>query len=506
MLAGFTVTHRGISDRHSDEGRIAIAHEAPLNPLWSEYGVRFDGATDDTAAWNKLITAITGVQGAEIYVPPVGTSIVSQLTFPINSTDLVVRGGGSRNSGGSCRLLSHYAGSGAVVTFNAATGLRWSGCSVYNDSASFTGKLVDLSRGAGSKDTTQFKIEDCRLNAVAQAASTVRLLQLTKATIGRIEGVFFNGGGYGIEGLTTAGDYCNSVTVADGCLFQNQDTIPIHNLGSICRVQDATFEPLRSGAAGAYLQDSTLPFAGTLLWLGNWTGDSNGTGTWVTFCGDTLISLSDFESCAQAILLNQEVRLLAVGGWMNLGTGFAINFNGQRCRSFQNLGMHGGPNMYTGASISLGAGGGMVSGVPAVQVVKTGTQAITTAATTAMAWDAENFDTLGASVQWAAGSSTRLTAQAPGVYRLSASVVFAANATGERAVWFRKNGATFLPGLRVPATAANATATAAATTVILNASDYVECFVYQNSGGNLNVQVNDAQTSIPTAFGMEKIG
>jgi len=341
LAANWTLLVPGVTDSSAPAGKASfdygVIRAAPLNPMWAEYagGVKFDGATDDTAAWTALFAALNA-RGVEIYIPPAGTSIISQLVVPINSVDITIRGGGSQNgNNGSCRLLSSYAGAGPVLAAQAATGLRLSGFQIQNNAAAFTGELVDLSRAAGTQDTAQFELRDMRLQAVAQAGSSARLLQLTKATVGLLEGVYGYGGAYAVEGRAAVGDYCNTVTVGDKCYFNGQDLAALHNLGNACRVKGVTFEPLRSGAAGAYLQDPTLPGQG-LLWLGNWTGDSTITGSWIIYNGDVLTVLGgSLDTAVDGIKLNGPTNGLLVDGvrFNNLTNG--VNLNAQALTGFE---------------------------------------------------------------------------------------------------------------------------------------------------------------------------
>lgn len=478
---------------------------APLNPV--QFGAKFDGVTDDTGAWTAMFAALPA-KGAEIYVPPLGTSLITQIVLPINSIDLAVRGGGSKHGGGpSCRLLSSYAGSGAVVQANGARGLRWEGVSIENSSATFTGKVLDISRGAGTGDTTLFTVKNCNLKAVAQAASAANLLQLTKATIGEIEDVYFLGGKYGVEGLTVGGDYCNAITVGKDCLFSQQDTSPIHNLGDQCRVRDATFEPLRSGAAGMYLQDAALP-AGVILLDANWTGDVSAGGTWIVFNGIRLdVVRGALNGGAIGIQLNGTTRALAVATHFS-GITTAIDLNGQTVNVFDPRGTSFADTMttpVTAGATGVGQGGaGYYSALDAAQVVTNTTHALTSAANTAVAFDAANYQT-NKPANWTAGTPTQLVARIPGLHRIYATVVFDASAAGERAVWFKLNNTTFLPGHKLPADASGnlKTVVQAATSRFLNVGDFIECYALQNSGGSLNVLVSDSTTGIPTTFGME---
>jgi hypothetical protein len=117
-------------------------------------------------------------------------------------------------------------------------------------------------------------------------------------------------------------------------------------------------------------------------------------------------------------------------------------------------------------------------------VYKTSTQAITTATTTTITWDAEVFDTNGFHDNSTNNSRMTIPAGYAGKYLVTATISWGASATGYRIGEIYKNGAT-----------ANFTWSGAmqgyyvvGLTTILNlaVSDYLEIKGYQNSGGNLN--------------------
>lgn len=122
--------------------------------------------------------------------------------------------------------------------------------------------------------------------------------------------------------------------------------------------------------------------------------------------------------------------------------------------------------------------------VPAASVERTTTQSIGTGSATAVSFGAELFDHGGC---WVIGSPTRLTAPVAGVYSVSAAVEFAANATGNRQVHIYTNGSEH-SRITVPSVGAGlATRVSHNAIVQLAAAEYVEVFVFQDSGGNLNI-------------------
>jgi len=132
-------------------------------------------------------------------------------------------------------------------------------------------------------------------------------------------------------------------------------------------------------------------------------------------------------------------------------------------------------------------------------------QSINNGTFTAVVYDAEDFDT--DSMHDNSTNNTRITVPSTGLYLITATVSFAANATGERVVTFRVNGNT---GHRIGYQVTNGSTTLNAqitTTTILNltAADYVEVFAYQLSGGALNLVSDNALNGL-SVFSVARIG
>lgn len=112
---------------------------------------------------------------------------------------------------------------------------------------------------------------------------------------------------------------------------------------------------------------------------------------------------------------------------------------------------------------------------------------------TTVSWDVEEYDQGG---WWAAGSPTRLTVPA-GVSRVlfAFSARFAANGTGLRNAYVRKNGGTSYPGYTrqtvKPDSITDFTSTATSPVIDVSPGDYFELIVWQNSGGSLNLSGTD---------------
>jgi hypothetical protein len=126
-----------------------------------------------------------------------------------------------------------------------------------------------------------------------------------------------------------------------------------------------------------------------------------------------------------------------------------------------------------------------------VKVTKSANQTLTTATTTLLTWDTETWDSNG--LHSTAVNTDRLTCVTAGRYLVIAHIVFAVDAggAGYRAleVWKNSSAGTWIAGDTVPSPG---TATYSVLNVVaevsLTATDYVSCYGYQNSGGNLDVR------------------
>lgn len=123
------------------------------------------------------------------------------------------------------------------------------------------------------------------------------------------------------------------------------------------------------------------------------------------------------------------------------------------------------------------------------RVRRTTAQTIGDAAWTALQW-AETTSFEEGDV-WQSGANTRLTAPKPGVYFVQAVVRFAANSTGVRGLRVQEGGATVIGTVQQnSAGASEATYLQLALPYALDKDDYVEIEVFQDSGGNLDIEAS----------------
>ncbi len=120
-------------------------------------------------------------------------------------------------------------------------------------------------------------------------------------------------------------------------------------------------------------------------------------------------------------------------------------------------------------------------------------QAITTVTATALSLNQERYDT--DTMHDTVTNNSRMTIQTAGKYLLVGNVRWAANDTGYRQTYFYLNATTNIGASRIQAvTGTQITIQTISTIYDFSASDYIELYVIQNSGGNLNVDTNGNYT------------
>lgn len=139
---------------------------------------------------------------------------------------------------------------------------------------------------------------------------------------------------------------------------------------------------------------------------------------------------------------------------------------------------------------------GDTSGKPSCRVYNSANIALTTGVITVLTFDSETWDNGGCHSTSSNTSRITIPSGSSGLWDIGATVQFAANATGSRAVSFIINGGAN-PLARHEITvngAGNDTSINISTTWLFAVGDYIECTAFQSSGGNLNV-VRAAESS-----------
>jgi hypothetical protein len=111
-----------------------------------------------------------------------------------------------------------------------------------------------------------------------------------------------------------------------------------------------------------------------------------------------------------------------------------------------------------------------------------------------LTFDSERYDNGG--LHSTSANTGRLTATITGLHQIGCHVEFASNITGSRYVGLKVNGATYVAfdERQAVTVAGRPTIVTVSTSYQLAAGDYVEVEVFQNSGGNLNVNASGNYT------------
>lgn len=146
-----------------------------------------------------------------------------------------------------------------------------------------------------------------------------------------------------------------------------------------------------------------------------------------------------------------------------------------------------------GCSVGPGVSSPFVNIGPSVcYVTGTAVQSIPNNAYTALNWDSNQVDNQG--LHSTATNTSNIYIKEAGTYRISAQLYFAANATGVRIARIQKNGSALnRTTVSVPVSSASVASTMHSS--IINSAvpgDYYSVEVYQNSGGALDHQNNEA--------------
>lgn len=143
------------------------------------------------------------------------------------------------------------------------------------------------------------------------------------------------------------------------------------------------------------------------------------------------------------------------------------------------------PDPATTDWVPMGYGASIQANVPTCRVYRTTAQSIPNIAWTALSFDAERWDT--DTLHDNATNPSYLTCRTAGKYLVTFTAGFALNATGVRGYCFRVNGGSLQGVAMANAMSGNAHYGGSTLIVDLAVGDFVECLVYQSSGGALTI-------------------
>lgn len=121
---------------------------------------------------------------------------------------------------------------------------------------------------------------------------------------------------------------------------------------------------------------------------------------------------------------------------------------------------------------------------PACRVYRTTAQTIANSSNTALAFNSERYDT--AAMHDNVTNNSRITIPTTGIYHVGGGIEWSATGAYTQAVFIIKNAATFLAQITAES-GAPLSRVNLSTTDKFNAGEFVELWVVQFSGGNLNI-------------------
>jgi hypothetical protein len=141
------------------------------------------------------------------------------------------------------------------------------------------------------------------------------------------------------------------------------------------------------------------------------------------------------------------------------------------------------PIVQSGATVKV-AVNALNTFAPAFSALTTSDVAASTATWTKVTYASERFDTNSNF------ASSRFTATVPGYYQINASAYFYPSVVGQCQIAIYKSGSSYLVGTISP-NSNQGPACAVSAVIQMLATEYLEIYVFQNSGGDLNFGSTD---------------
>jgi hypothetical protein len=134
------------------------------------------------------------------------------------------------------------------------------------------------------------------------------------------------------------------------------------------------------------------------------------------------------------------------------------------------------------------------SGFVGCSLWKNGNQSLANDTATALTFNEEEFDTDGFHSTSVDTSRITIPSGKAGKYLFLVVISWASNSSGERSVYFNKNGSIVARGVRSPTLSGNPCVIQSFAILDLVANDYIDAIAYQTSGGSLNVLGTQPET------------
>lgn len=304
----------------TQDSRIAVVQEAPLNVKDARFGALGNDSADDTAAftaWGNLL--LSAANGAEGIIPPGGYRMSA---FPsLNAKrSVTIRAAGGRSGGASeaTRLIKTGGGSGSFISAQSSFGIVIEDVAILHDTG-FTGTLVDFSNPSGF-DTAYGTLRNVTLSKTAAAARGATGLSLVKAISSNFDAVVFRDLNIGVRGRSVTADYSNIMNFR-GCTWLGIVTAPVINIGSNWGFDNATVQQLVNDNA-CFIKREPGFFSNGGYVHGAWMGDTipSSVGNWIEWAGNGFSIMGNtFGYCAIGVKAEDTTTAIGSRGLVIMG-------------------------------------------------------------------------------------------------------------------------------------------------------------------------------------------
>lgn len=162
------------------------------------------------------------------------------------------------------------------------------------------------------------------------------------------------------------------------------------------------------------------------------------------------------------------------------------------------------PSFIMVEDITYEVGGGVSGTQHAARVYLAGVKSVANNSQYIPVWDNDNFDV---GDLWNPAVPGRFTVPVGGIYLVGYTVAWAPNATGGRSMFLRKNGDGLHRAAQVNAPGSTQDPIYGNSIIMqMQAGDYVECVVLQNSGAALNMTGDNANKEGASSFWIARVG
>lgn len=263
-----------------------------VNPTTPDVVAPVPSGGDDAVALNALISALPAAGGR--IVLPRGSYTWNTTVNLDSKSNVTLRGAGGVTAGATGSTdITYTPASGAAISARSSIGIHIEDVALRYSNAAYGGNLIDFSHVTAS-DSSDFAVSRCFIGGGSSKLTAPSLIFLDKANSGVIEGCLFSGGLVAILGRLTDNTHYSNAHLIQNCSFVGFVTCHIRNPGDGWTIIGNTFENLvTSGgvlAGAGSLGWSAAAFTTRgLSYIGNWHGDANTTGTWVSVSSALLL-------------------------------------------------------------------------------------------------------------------------------------------------------------------------------------------------------------------------